>query len=513
MPIVRSGSRALAVLALAAMVLHVVVNATTTFGIHRDELLYLAMGRHLRFWRMDFPPFIALVANATRAIAGDSLVALRLFPAVVHALLVGLTALLVREFGGGTYARSVAALTVLTSPLFLGAGNLLQPVVIDQLWWTLALFALVRIAGSGDEDERRDRWWLALGWALGLGLLTKFSIAFLGLPIVVAVLLTAERRWLATPWPWLALLLALAIGAPSITGQLTLALPATGQLATLRSGLARQGYARFIVDQLLFGPALVVAALVGLVALLGGRLTRFRIVGLACAGAFLVLFVLRGKMYYVGPIYPTLVAAGVATIDRSARVTLRRLALGAVAAAAVTYGVVVAPLVLPILSPASTAEHARRLGLTSVTVAERPDEPALTQDFADMLGWRELAHLVDSVYTALPAGERAEAVVVGNNYGEAGALEFHGRKLGLSRVVSPAGSMWYFGPGERPGTVLIAVGVARGDPLLRGYSDVREVARFDHPWMVREERNLAVLIARGPTRTLQALWPSLAGRN
>ena len=170
--------------------------------------------------------------------------------------------------------------------------------------------------------------------ALGLGLLTKFSIAFLALPIAVAVLVTRERQWLATRWPWLALLITLAIGAPALVGQLTLGLPAQGQLMALRSGLAQQGHAQFVVDQLLFGPGLVAAALVGLGALLAGRLARFRVVGLACAGAFLTLFVLRGKMYYVGPIYPTLVAAGVATLDCLARPTARRLVLSALALAA-----------------------------------------------------------------------------------------------------------------------------------------------------------------------------------
>ena len=512
-PVIKLGGLAAGALPLLALGVHLTVNATTDYGVHRDELLYLAMGRHLRLWRMDFPPFIAIAANATRALGGESLVALRLFPAVAHALLVALAALLTREFGGGRAAQVVAALAVVTSPLFLGAGNLLQPVIFDQIWWTLALFALVRLANDREVTSRAP-WWLALGASLGLGLLTKFSIAFIALPIAVAILLAPERRWLATRWPWLALLVALAIGSPSLVGQLALAAPARGQLMALRGGLAQQGYARFVVDQLLFGPGLLAAALVGLGALLAARrLAPFRAVGVACAGAFLILFALRGKMYYIGPVYPTLVAAGAATLDRLARPAARRLALAAVALGAVAYGVVVAPLVLPMLPAATTARYALRLGLSRVTIAKEAGEPALTQDFADMLGWPELTRLVTSVYTTLPSAERGEAVLVGNNYGEAGALEFHGAALGLPRVVSTAGSMWFFGPGERPGTLLIAVGVSRGDPLLSGYADVREVARFYHPWMIPEERNLPILVARRPTRTLQALWPSLGGRN
>jgi 4-amino-4-deoxy-L-arabinose transferase-like glycosyltransferase len=112
-------------------------------------------------------------------------------------VLVLLAARVAREAGGGRSAQALAALAVAANPLFLRAGNLFQPVVLDQLTWTLALLALLRLCSTRD-----DRWWLAVGAAMGLGLLVKFSIVFLGAGVLLATLATPHRRSLLGPWPW-----------------------------------------------------------------------------------------------------------------------------------------------------------------------------------------------------------------------------------------------------------------------------------------------------------------------
>jgi 4-amino-4-deoxy-L-arabinose transferase-like glycosyltransferase len=109
---------------------------------------------------MDFPPAIALLSEAVRATLGESLPAIRLVPALAGTALLVLAALIARELGGGRRAQAIAALGVLASPLFLRSANLFQPVVLDQLAWTAALYALVRLC----RDASR-RWWILLGAA------------------------------------------------------------------------------------------------------------------------------------------------------------------------------------------------------------------------------------------------------------------------------------------------------------------------------------------------------------
>ena len=241
------------------LLLHVATGLFSPYGFHRDEFLYIAMGTHLRLWHMDFPPLIAILAKLVHALAGPSLFATRLVPAVAGTLVLVLAVLAAREMGGRRSAQLLAGLAVLCTPLFLRSANLFQPVVLDQLWWTLGLFALLRLRNSGEQ-----RWWIVLGVAGGLGLLTKFSILFFGLAMLIGLLLTPNRRAFMTRWPWLAIGIALVIGAPSIVGQITLGFPVLGQMRVLSgTQLARTTTAEFILGQVLWGPGVVLAGMAG----------------------------------------------------------------------------------------------------------------------------------------------------------------------------------------------------------------------------------------------------------
>jgi 4-amino-4-deoxy-L-arabinose transferase-like glycosyltransferase len=295
----------LASIALLVFIAHLVVNTMTPYGIHRDELLYAAMGQHLRFFRMDFPPAIAVVANAERWLFGDSLLSIRLMPAIAGSMIVLLAAAIARELGGRRFAQTFAAVAVAAHPLFLRPGNLFMPVVLDQLWWTAALLALARFGRT-----REPRWWTAVGLIGGLGLLTKFSILLFGFGLLVA-LIVADRPVLRTRGPYWALAIALVLGSPSLIGQIRLGYPVVAQMGALReSQLVHVSYTSFLSWQLLLGPSLLLAA-AGAVWLIRSPEARpFRILGVTCLAVFTTLFLLHGKGYSVGPISPTLFAAG-----------------------------------------------------------------------------------------------------------------------------------------------------------------------------------------------------------
>jgi 4-amino-4-deoxy-L-arabinose transferase-like glycosyltransferase len=490
------------------LVLHLAVNLWTSYGFHRDELLYLGMGRHLRLWGMDFPPAIGVVAEVSRTLLGDSLVAIRFFPAAFGSAVLVLAALIARELGGGRIAQGLAAFCVLTSPLFLRSSNLLQPVVMDQLIWTAALYALVRLIRGHDTGS-----WLLLGLVLGLGLLTKFSVAFIGLAIVAGVLLSPLRAALVTPWPWLALACALVVGAPSLVGQMRLDFPALGQMADLRSSqLERIGPVEFLLGQVLWGPATLLAVL-GLGGLLAGAPLRpFRALGWTCVAAFGILLALQGKPYYAGPLHPALFAAGAVLFERACRGVAGEILQVAAVAVLFAFAVVTFPLGVPILPAPAMADYARAVGVEAAVRTNTGEVGALPQDYADMLGWEEQVAAVARVYHALPAHQRDQAVVVAGNYGEAGALELYGPRYGLPGVVSPTGSYWFFGPGDLPGEVVVTIGVSPSD-LREFFDSVETAATVSHPWAVEEERHLTINVGTGARTTLQALWPALAGRN
>ncbi|MEO8879225.1 MAG: glycosyltransferase family 39 protein [Gemmatimonadaceae bacterium] len=506
-------------MSFATFALHVIVNRFSPYGFQRDEFLYMAMGRHLRLWRMDFPPFIAIISQLERFVLGDSMVAIRFLPAVAAGLLVMLAAVIARELGGGKFAQSLAAVTVATSPLFLRTGDLFQPVIFDQLWWSLALYALVRLGVSAPRDDAlatAPRWWIVLGIACGIGLLTKFSLFFFGAALVVAMVVSPQRKVLLTPWPWLAAISAFVIGSPSIVGQLALGYPVIAQMQVLQgSQLAHVSAWTFVGGQFFLGPAVLLAFAGALYLVMADRMLPFRVVGWTCIGAFLLLLGLHGKSYYIGPIYPTMFAAGAMAFERwSAHFSSRTAMVVRVTAVVVlvSFGAMGAPLELPLFSKEATAAFAERSGMGSATKTNQGTPLRLPQDYADMLGWPELVNAVAHAYDSLPPEKRALVILAGANYGEAGALEFYGPKLGLPRVVSAAGSYWFFGPGEKPGTIMISLGVTRED-MYRFYDTVTPARKVVNEWGVPEESEVSVYVGENPKSTIQAIWPSLAGQN
>jgi hypothetical protein len=373
-----------------------------------------------------------------------------------------------------------------------------------------------------------------------VGLLTKFSIAFFAAGAAAGVLATPLRRALRTPGPWAAVALALALGAPSVAGQVRLGWPVAAQMADLRaSQLARVGPLEFAAGQLVLGPALLLA-LLGLALLLGaaarparGRLRWYlrvpepatspgaRAAGVAAFVAVLLLAAGRGKAYYAGPVYPLLWAAGAVALHARGSHGARGLAHPrsrvAVAAALVgAYGLLTLPLALPLLPPADLARYAAALGHTPQSNTGQP--LALPQDYADMLGWPGQAAAAASAFASLAPEEQADAAVIGGNYGEAGALALYGPRLGLPPAVSPAGSFWFFGPGYREGrtAIVVADSAAAAPALARLYADVRPVGPAApaeiRRWLTPDERNAWVFVARGGRATLQEAWPGLAGR-
>lgn len=491
------------------LALHFATNALGPYEFHRDEFLYMAMGEHLQLFRMDFPPFIAMLSEFARDLLGDSLFAVRLFPALFGAGLMALAALIAREFGGGRFAQSLAALCVLCTPLFMRTATLFQPVVLDQFWWTLALYALVRWS-----KEPGPRWWLVLGAACGLGLLSKYAVLVFGLAVLLALTVTPARRALKTPWPWVAAAMAFVIGSPSIIGQIRLGFPIFDQMGDLRSAqLARVTPLEFLIRHVLWGPATGIVSFVGLGALIGARRLRpFRLVGWSCLWALILLVVLRGKPYYAGPVHPTLFAAGAVVLEGLRIPRWSGVLRWGTVTAVVAYGLLILPLGFPVLPPPRMEAYITALGIERARTTNIGAVERLPQDYADMLGWKELVAAVAAVYHGLEPADREQAVILASNYGEAGAIDLYGPRHGLPNAVSVVGTYWFFGPGDRPGDVMITVGFTRNE-IGNHFNTLDSAAYWTHRYMVAEQRNLTFFVGRGPEETLQQMWPRFEGQH
>ncbi len=489
--------------------IHLVTNLFDHYEFHRDEFLYFAMGEHFHLWRMDIPPAIAALSVAVRSILGDSLLAIRLVPAFFGAATVLLTLLIVWELGGRRFAFWLAGICVLLNPLLLRAGNLFQPVALDQFAWMLGFVALTRL-----QREDHPKWWALLGIGAGFGLLTKLTIGVFGLGVIIGLFITRRLSWLVVRGPWIALTTAILIGLPTIVGQVALDFPVSGYMADLQENqLSRMTLGGFLVGQLeMLGPASLLA-LAGIVFLLIHRSMRqFRVLGWTLAATVLLFILFQAKPYYLGPTYPLFLAAGAVSIGQIAHRRLKSTVQWTTLILVLGYGAILLPIGLPILPPSSMEAYAARLAGDGAVRTNRGEVERLPQDFADMLGWEAQVDAIAEVFHNLPAVDRERAVILASNYGEAGAVDFYGPERGLPKAVSFVGTYWLYGPGEKPGDVVVSIGFTE-EEIEGFFAEVEAVKRLGHPYAVAEERDLTIYVARRPHRTLQEIWPELRGIN
>jgi hypothetical protein len=474
---------------------------TPGYGFHRDELLYLAMGDHLRPLTMEFPPLIAALAELARAMPMALLAAIRLLAALAAAGTGILAAMLARELGGGPKAQGLTIGTVLLAPLFVRAGVLFQPVVFEQVWWTLAFLALAALLAGRDR-----RWWLGLGLALGLGALTKFSVAFLGMGVGLAVLVSPLRQDLRTRWPWYGVLVAGLLALPSIAGQVSHGWPFLAQARVLKAEqLQHFSRVEFVIGQAQLLGAAAPLWVLGLgVLCFAPAFRRFRALGIAALAIFAILLAAGGKAYYFGPALPLLLAAAVTALVLWLDRPRRRWALAVVALVVVIGNVPLYPFGAPILPPEAMVRYEARFGQANNRTNDGGRLP-LPQDYADMTGWREQAEAVAAVYRSLSPGDQARVAILGTNYGRAGAIALFGREYGLPYPISRNGDFWFWGTGGKRGDVVIVVGGSRES--LGGYfGEVTEAARVRDPWGVVEEQDVPIWLCRAPRGDLETAF-------
>jgi len=207
----------------------------------------------------------------------------------------------------------------------------------------------------------------------------------------------------------------------------------------------------------------------------------------------------HGKHYYLAPAYPPLLAAGAVWVATRPRLGAGLLALHGA-------GLLLAPLAVPLLAPASTVAFQRAVGIEAPRT-ERLHQGALPQHFADRFGWPELVAGVASAWRALPDAERRRAVILAGNYGEAGALDQLGPRRGLPPAISPHNAYWLWGPRGEAGDTLICVHCPRAD-LERGCASVEDGPRLDHPFAMPYER-FTIYVCHCLRRPLRAAWPRL----
>jgi hypothetical protein len=487
-----------------ALLVHLLTSGR--YGYFRDELYYIACGRHLAFGYVDQPPLSILLLRLSEILLGDSLFAIRLLPALAGGAAVALTGAITREMGGRAWAITLACAGSLCALFNLALGNFFSMNALEPLFWMGCIYLFVRILNGGSPAL-----WLWLGALLGLSLENKHSTAFFAAGIFVALLLTPERRHFAGKWIWLGGLIAFAIALPNILWQARHHWPTyelLNNIAHSNKNVALNPL-QFIAQQIVFmNPGTLPLWLAGLVWLFGSRHgRRYRALGIIYLITLAEFIVLHGKSYYLAPAYPMLFAAGGVAVERvfaSRLKWIKPVLLGVI----LVTGALFAPLALPILPPEKLVAYMRAIHLQPPRT-ETSHTAALPQVFADQFGWEQMVGSVAHVYHHLRPEDEKRAAIFCQNYGEAGAIDFFGPKLGLPPAISGHQNYFLWGPRDWTGEVVLVLDTSDDDEraLFASVQDLGQIV--SSPWAMPFERRTHIFLCRDLKASVQELWPRI----
>jgi 4-amino-4-deoxy-L-arabinose transferase-like glycosyltransferase len=291
-------------LGLAAVKLLIQFAGINHYGFFRDELYYMACGEHLAWGYVDQPPLIACVAWAARHLFGNSLLAVRLFPALAGAAVVWLTGLMARELGGGKLAQFLAATAILFAPANLAFDSFLSMNAFEPLFWLLCAWLVVLIIKGASP-----KLWLVFGVVAGIGLENKHSMLVFGFALTAGLILSGQVRLFRSKWIWVAALVAFVLFLPNLIWEAHHGWP---QIEVVRNAQRFKNVEispfRFVVEQILFlHPLELPVWLGGLAWYFGAREgKRFRFLGWTYLIVLGIFIFMNGKSYYPLPIYPLL---------------------------------------------------------------------------------------------------------------------------------------------------------------------------------------------------------------
>jgi hypothetical protein len=476
------------VVATLAFALHAALGGR--YGFFRDELYFIVCGRHPAFGYVDQPPLVPLLAAASQGF-GTSLELLRLIPAFAHAATILTVGWIARRCGGGTFAVAFACAVTAGAPVLLGLGSVFVTSSFEPLWWALLAACMVRVFLAGDE-----RGFVWAGLVVGVALEMKYAIAFDVAALGIGVLASPQRRALRSQSLLAGTVLATLLAAPSFVWQAAHGWPI---LEVLRHGATAKNVAfaplAFVAIQL--GLTNVVFAPLWLAGVAGPfvdeRLTSLRPLSIAFVVTFVAMAALHAKEYYLAPLYPAFLAIGAVVVERRVRAfPLRAAWLGA----GFVLGLASLPVFVPLLPPATLAAYLRATHLAPPPDEMYAGETPLPQWFADQFGWPDLARAVASAYARLTPAERADALVLTDNYGEAAAIDFFGPALGLPPASSGHNQYDLWGTHGRGRAYVLSVDDGDARDWASECAWTRRVGTFGAPFAMAYEVGRPILLCR-----------------
>lgn len=393
-----------------------------SFDLHRDEYLHLDVANHLAAGYSSVPPFISWIAYLIKLL-GNSVFWVKFFPAAFGALTIICSWKIAVALGGKLFASSLTAFALLFSVLFR-INILFQPNSFEIFFWTIAFLFIVKYI-----QTHQPKWLMYLSLAIAFGFLNKYSIAFLVTAVFMAFAGSKERILFANKYFYIALAITLLLISPNIYWQWKNNFPVIHHMKELaETQLVHIKRTEFLKEQMLFffqAIFILIAAAVGFI--FYNPFKPYRIIGLSFVFCLTILCLLKAKPYYAFPLYPVMIAFGSVYLESILttgwRKSLRPLCFVFILLFFYPYAIR-----LPIVS-AETMMSNTIFNEKEHTWEDGIKHP-ISQDYADMLGWQELAYKANIALHQFPKDQYN--LIITDNYGQAGAINYYAKQSAVS---------------------------------------------------------------------------------
>jgi Dolichyl-phosphate-mannose-protein mannosyltransferase len=391
---------------------------SSTYDLQRDEYLHLDQANHLAWGYLSVPPFTSWTSYIIQLL-GNSIFWIKFFPALYGALTIYIVWKAIEELNGNLFSLILGATCVLFSAL-LRLNTLYQPNSFDVLSWTVLYFILLKYIKTDDLK------WLYVGATVfAIGFLNKYNIVFLLIGLLPSLLVTEHKKIFLKPTLYFAILVGLVLILPNLVWQYNNNFPVFHHLKELaQTQLVNVNRFDFLKNQLLFFIGSLIVIFSSFYALLFYKpFQKYRLFFFSIVFTLISFLYFKAKDYYAIGIYPIYIAFGSVYLSEILKNGWRKYLQPVAIVVPLLLFIPIYNVAFPNKSPEYIVQHTGNYKKLGMLRWEDGKDHLLPQDFADMLGWKELALKVDSIYLSL--SNKNTTLILCDNYGQAGAINFY----------------------------------------------------------------------------------------
>jgi 4-amino-4-deoxy-L-arabinose transferase-like glycosyltransferase len=470
-----------------------------------DEFYYLACANHLSLGYVDHPPLSIFILWVVRGILGDSLLAIRLVPALAGGVTIMLVGNLARRLGAAKFGQLAATAAMMITLIGQVMFSYYSMNAISIMLWAVGFTILVRI-----ERERNPRLWLAFGIVIGLGLLNKHTFILFPIGLVVGLLLTPARRHFANRWFWFGAVAALLLVLPNLVWQQMNGWPSLEfyRNADFYKNVPTPPLQIVMYQILSVNPGALIVWTGGLFYLLltkhGRELRHLGWIYIVLLTLMIASQSSRPDRIFGG--YLILLATGgvwLARISSGQRRIWIRWALGVLLSVT---GLALLPLGLPLLSVQSTSSYAAALGVVPQIEQSEGAQRQLPLWIGYRIDWEEFVDDIATVANEIDSSDLSRTVIIVPAYGLAGSIELLGSGRHLPPVYATQNHYYHWGP--PPDSTDVAIIVGFSEETIRQLFVEASIARIHEcAYCIKWRAYLPIWLVRHPKVKMSEIWP------